>query len=88
MVITLFLILKTGTQNWTPYKFNRVFDVAFYKQNYKAYLRRLFIDAVLKRDIYAQECYAILGKKISLMGKVLILIDVIINKLIHRKVIV
>lgn len=21
MVITLFLILKTGTQNWTPYKF-------------------------------------------------------------------
>lgn len=69
-------------------KFNRVFDVAFYRQNYKAYLRRLFIDAVLKRDIYAKECYAILGKKISLLGKILILIDVIINKIIHRKVIV
>ena len=23
MVITLFLILKTGTQNWTPYKLNK-----------------------------------------------------------------
>ena len=27
MVITLFLILKTGTQNWTPYKFTQ-------KENY------------------------------------------------------
>ena len=27
MVITLFLILKTGTQNWTPYLFEYICDV-------------------------------------------------------------
>ena len=27
MVITLFLILKTGTQNWTPYKNIDVFPI-------------------------------------------------------------
>ena len=25
MVITLFLILKTGTQNWTPYKTTQIY---------------------------------------------------------------
>ena len=29
MVITLFLILKTGTQNWTPYKLEKIGDGAF-----------------------------------------------------------
>ena len=27
MVITLFLILKTGTQNWTPYKIEQIYAI-------------------------------------------------------------
>ena len=35
MVITLFLILKTGTQNWTPYQLDQLSDVDFPAINWK-----------------------------------------------------
>ena len=50
MVITLFLILKTGTQNWTPYLFNIVIVMIDIKKKIQA-----------ARD-YASKSYRVIRK--------------------------
>ena len=47
MVITLFLILKTGTQNWTPYKLIQASDNQL---TFEEYLKGLYHQGVIDMD--------------------------------------
>lgn len=68
--------------------FKSVFDIDFYKRNYKAYLRRLYINAKIKKDSCSVEIYAILKTKITFVMKLQFLFSIIINKLLKRKSVV
>lgn len=49
--------------------FGHVFDVDFYKRNYKVYLRCLYIDAKIKKDPYSAEIYIVLKNRITFVMK-------------------
>lgn len=66
------------------HKFKHVFDVEFFEKNYKLYLRRLYIDAVFRKDFFLRKLYAYYSKEISTMDKCRWIFSILMNKLLKR----
>lgn len=66
------------------HKFKHVFDVDFFEKNYKSYLRRLYIDAVFKKDFFLRKLYVYYRKEISTMDKCRWIFSILMNKLLKR----
>lgn len=66
-------------------KFNNVFDVQYFRLHFYEYMRRLFINAKIRKEPYSIELYPYYDSKISFVFKIKCVLSVMINKLLQRK---
>ena len=65
-------------------KYRKVFDIDYYNNNRAYYLRRLYIDANLKKNHYYEEIYPCFTKEMTLWFKTKVIFSIIFNKLTHN----